>query len=66
MDVVVGRLLRHLLGGLEQRAHIDVEAEVGEGGGVHLLASVVPVLTHLGDEDAGTPALGLGELLDQL
>ncbi len=47
---------------LEQRAHVDVEAEVGEGGGDHLLAAVVPVLAHLGHQDAGPAPLGGGEL----
>ena len=45
----------------EQRADIDVEAEIGEGGGDHLLAAVVPVLAHLGDEDARAPAVVLLE-----
>ena len=49
----------------EQRADVDVEAEVGEGGGDHLLAAVVAVLAHLGDQDARPAAVGLGELLDQ-
>ena len=47
----------------EQRAHVDVEAHVGEGGDDHLLAAVVAVLAHLGDQDARAPALGLLELL---
>ena len=53
-DVHVGvdRLLGDLLGRGEQRAHVDVEAEVGEGGDDDLLAAVVAVLAHLGDEDA--------------
>ena len=42
-----------LLGRLEHGADRDVEAEIGESGGDHLLAAVVPVLAHLGDEDAG-------------
>ena len=46
-------------GRLEQRADVDVEAEVGERGGDHLLAAVVAVLAHLGDQDARPAALGL-------
>ena len=58
VDVVVDRLLGRLAGRLEQGADVDVEAEVGEGGGDHLLAAVVAVLAHLGDQDARPPALG--------
>jgi hypothetical protein len=58
-------LTRDLLGGLEERADVDVEAEVGEGGRDDLLAAVVAVLAHLGDEDARAPTLGLLELLDE-
>ena len=67
-DVHVGldRLARHLAGRLEQRADVDVEAEVGERRGDHLLAAVVAVLAHLGDQDARPAALGLGELVDRL
>ena len=38
--------------GFEEVAHVDGEAEIGEGGGDHLGAAVVAVLAHLGDEDA--------------
>ncbi len=51
-------------GRLEQRADVDVEAEVGERGGDHLLAAVVAVLAHLGDQDARPAALRLGERVD--
>ena len=59
-DVHVGldRLPRDLLRRLEQRAHVDVEAEVGERRGDHLLAAVVAVLAHLRHQDARAPALG--------
>ena len=73
--LVAGRLARHaddvdvvldggpgdLLGRLEQRAEVDVEAEVGEGGADHLGAAVVAVLAHLGHEQARPAALLLGE-----
>jgi hypothetical protein len=62
MDVVLDRLAGGLLRRLEQRADIDVEAEVGEGGGDHLLAAVVAVLAHLGDQDARPPAFLFLEL----
>src|SRR5690606_28380870 len=64
-DVHVGvdRLLRDLLGRGEERPDVDVEAHVGKGGDHYLLSTVVPVLAHLGDQDPGTAALGLLELL---
>ena len=62
VHVVVDRLLGDLLGRGEQRPHVDVEAHVGERRDDHLLAAVVAVLAHLGDQDARTPSLGLGEL----
>ncbi len=66
-DVHVGLdgLAGDLGGRLEQRADVDVEAEVGERGGDHLLAAVVTVLAHLGDEDARPTALALGERVDE-
>ena len=62
-DVHVGlhRLPGDLLRRLEQRADVDVEAEVGERGGDDLLPAVVAVLAHLGDQDARAAALGLLE-----
>ena len=53
LDGVAGRLGRRL----EQRADVDVEAEVGEGGGDDLGAPVVAVLAHLDHEHAGPAAL---------
>src|SRR3546814_6548203 len=44
----------------------DVEADVGEGGGDHLLAAVVTVLAHLGDQDAGPATIGVGKTLHQI
>ena len=61
VHVVLDRLARAFLGRLEQRAHVDVEAQVGEGRGHHLGAAVVPVLAQLGDHHARTAALLLGE-----
>ena len=58
----VGGLLRSL----EQRTHIDVEADVGVTRGNYLGAAVVAVLTELGDHDARLTALFLGELGAQL
>ena len=50
--LLFGRLLGHLLGRREQRPDLHVEAEIGEARGDDLLAAVVAVLAHLGDEDA--------------
>ena len=50
----------------EQRADVDVEAEIGEGRGDHLLAAVVAVLADLGDQDARPAAVVGLERLDQL
>ena len=61
VHVVLDRVARRLLGRLEQRADVDVEAEVGERGGDHLGAAVVAVLAELGDEHARPAALALGE-----
>src|SRR4029453_4657554 len=62
--VVVDGLLRRLLRRLEQGAHVDVEAEIGEARGDHLLAAVMTVLAELGDQDARPAALTLEESLD--
>ncbi len=64
-DVHVGvdRLLGDLLGCGEQRAHVDVEAHVGEGRDDDLLPAVVAVLAHLRDQDPRPAALGLLELV---
>jgi hypothetical protein len=40
------------VGSCKQRPDVDVEADIGEGRGNHLLAAVVAVLADLGDQDA--------------
>ena len=50
----------------EQRADVDVEAEIGERRRDHLLAAVVAVLADLGDQDARPPAFIGFELGDEL
>src|SRR5690606_33353696 len=52
MYVVVDGLLGGLGGRGEERADVDVEADVGKGGSDDLHAAVVSVLAELGDEDA--------------
>ena len=61
VHVVLDRLARAFLGRLEQRAHVDVEAQVGEGRGNDLGAAIVAVLAELGDHHARTAALLFGE-----
>ncbi len=61
VHVVLDRLARGLVGRCEQRPDVDVEAEIGERRGDHLLAAVVAVLAHLGDEDARAAAVVLLE-----
>ena len=57
LDRLAGRLLRRR----EERADIDVEAEIGESRGDHLLAAVMAVLAHLGDQDARPSPVARGE-----
>ncbi len=64
MHVVLDRLPRGFLRRLEQRADVDVEAEVGEGGGDDLGAAVVAVLAELGDHQPRPAALGGDEGVD--
>ena len=65
VDVVLDRLPRRLAGRREQRPDVDVEAEIGEGRGDHLLAAVVAVLAHLGDQDARPAPVVALERLDR-
>ena len=64
VHVVLDRVAGDLGRRLEQRADVDVEAEVGERGGDDLGAAVVAVLAHLHHEHAGAATLGGGEGLD--
>ena len=65
MHVVLDRLAGGFGRRCEQRADIDVEAEIGKGGGDHLLAAVVAVLADLGDQDARAAAFVVLELADE-
>src|SRR5262245_18638092 len=66
VDVVLDRLARDFLGRLEERAHVDVEAQIGERGGDHLGAAVVTILADLGDQDARAAAVVAQEAIDLL
>ena len=66
VHVVFDGLLGGFLRSLEQRTHVDVEADVGITRGDHLGAAVVSVLAELGDHHARLTALFLGEFGAQL
>ena len=66
VHVVLDRLARRLGGRREERADIHVEAEIREGRRDHLLAAVVAVLSHLGDQDARAASVVALEGLDQM
>ena len=65
VHVVLDGLLGGLGGSLEQRTHVDIEAEVGIAGGDDLGAAVVTVLSHLGNHDTGATTLEFGELVGE-
>src|SRR5580692_11470431 len=65
VHVVLDRLARGFGGGCEQRADVDVETEIGKGGGDDFLAAVVAVLADLGDQDARAAAFVVLELGDE-
>src|SRR5690242_21215203 len=64
--VVLDRLARRLDRRCEQGADIDIETEIGEGGGNDFLPAVVTVLADLGDQDAWAAAFIVFELGDKL
>src|SRR5258706_12439992 len=64
VHVVCDCLAGGLVGGLEQRADIDVETDIGKGGGDDLGAAVVAVLAQFGDQHARPPPLLAGKTLD--
>ena len=64
MHVVLDRLAGRFRRGLEQRAHIHVEADIGKRSGDDLGAPVMPVLAHLADQHARPPALRLRKARD--
>src|SRR5574343_348003 len=66
VHVVFNRLAGALFGGLEERAHVHVKAQVGVGGGHHLGATVVTVLAELGDHHARATTMLVGEFGDFL
>src|SRR5579864_2626690 len=64
MDVVLDRLASSLLRGLEQGPDIDIEADIGKGGGDDPGAAVVAVLPQLDDQHARPAAFLAGKSLD--
>ena len=65
VDVVLHSLTGALGGRLEEGTHVDVETAVGIAGGDDLGATVMAVLTHLGNHDTRTTALLLGKLFGE-
>ena len=70
MDIVLDGHAGGFVGLLEERADVDIEAEVGEGGGDDLGSAVVAVLAHFGEQDARAAAVvfleGGGEVAEFL
>ena len=66
VDISIDGGTSGLLGGLEERTDIDIEAEIGETSGDDLGAAIVAVLTHLGDVDTRLTTSGGLEVLDLL
>src|SRR6266702_2771533 len=64
MDIVLDGLASSLLRGLEQGADIDIEADIGKGGGDDPSAAVVAVLPEFDDQHARPAAFLAGESLD--
>ena len=62
MHVILHSLLCGLGRRLEQRTHIDIEADIGVTRSYDLGTTVVTVLTELCDHDTGLTTLLLGEL----
>ncbi len=57
MNVVFHRLAGGFRRRREQRTNVDVEAEVGKGGGDDLLATIMAILADLGDQQTGAATL---------
>src|SRR5262249_31644481 len=52
VNVVFDRVACYFGRRLEERSDIDVETEIGECGCDDLRAAIVPILSHLGDQDS--------------
>src|SRR5579862_9029502 len=64
MYIRLDGVLRNFPGRLKERTYIDVEAKIGKRGCDDLRSAVMAVLTHLGHENAGPPALLARKSLD--
>src|ERR1700730_8044610 len=64
VHIILDRLPGSFFRRLEQRPDIDVEADIGKGGGDDLGAAVVPILAELDHQHARPPAFLAGETLD--
>ena len=61
MHIVLHSLTSSLGRSLEQRAHVNIKATVGISCRHNLSATVVTVLTHLGNHDTGLTTFALGK-----
>ena len=66
VHIALHREARYFAWSLEERTDIHVKANVGQCRGNHLGAAIVPILPHLGDQDARPAALFLFEFDDHL
>ena len=59
MDIVFNGHFSGFFGGLKEGTDIDIETDIGVGGGDHFGSTVVTVLTHFNNHNPGaTPFLG--------
>ncbi len=61
MGLLIDGAPRCLRGRCEKIAHRHIKTEIGEGGGDDLLASVMAILPHLGDENFRRATIILAE-----
>ena len=70
MNIVIKRLLYNLLRGLKERTDIDIKTDISKACGNYFCATIVAVLTDLGDHDSWSaafkPCKGVGKLLSFL
>ena len=64
MHVVFYRMASRFRRCTEQWTDVDVEPEIGKRRGDYFLTSVVSVLAHLGDQNAGPASFGFSKTLD--
>src|SRR5688572_30629303 len=63
MDIIFCSLHSNFLRRLEKWADVNIETEIGKTGGNYFCTTVMTILSHLGYEDARTPAVKLGKAI---